>query len=92
MTVYFNEFDSYPAQWLRNLYPSATVDDRSIKDVRAVDTTEYLRCHFFAGIGGWEYALKLAGWGDIYKGFSQWIARGLESFLESKTRSLCQKS
>lgn len=60
--VYFNEFDKYPANWLRNLFPDAHVDDRSIKDVGAADTTEYLRCHFFAGIGGWEYALQLAGW------------------------------
>jgi DNA (cytosine-5)-methyltransferase 1 len=60
--IYFNEFDAYPAQWLRNLYPSATVDDRSIKDVGAAETIDHLRCHFFAGIGGWEYALQLAGW------------------------------
>jgi DNA (cytosine-5)-methyltransferase 1 len=62
LTVYFNELDKYPAQWLRNLFPDSTVDDRSIKDVRPTDTDNYLRCHFFAGIGGWEYALQLAGW------------------------------
>lgn len=62
LTVYFNENDKYPAQWLRNLFPDSTVDDRSIKDVRPTDTDNYLRCHFFAGIGGWEYALQLAGW------------------------------
>ena len=36
--VYFNENDKYPAQWLRNLFPDSTVDDRSIKDVRPTDT------------------------------------------------------
>ena len=24
----------------------------------------YMLCHFFAGIGGWSYALRLAGWPD----------------------------
>jgi hypothetical protein len=24
----------------------------------------YDQCHFFAGIGGWSYALRLAGWPD----------------------------
>ena len=24
----------------------------------------YTQCHFFAGIGGWSYALRLAGWPD----------------------------
>jgi DNA (cytosine-5)-methyltransferase 1 len=62
LKTYFNELDQYPALWLRNLFPDATVDDRSIKDVRPTDTADYLRCHFFAGIGGWEYALELAGW------------------------------
>jgi DNA (cytosine-5)-methyltransferase 1 len=59
--MYFNEFDRYPAAWLRNLYPSATVDERSIADVGPNDVTG-TRAHFFAGIGGWEYALDLAGW------------------------------
>ena len=59
--VYFNEIDRYPAAWLRNLYPSATVDERSIADVEPADVTG-TRAHFFAGIGGWEYALDLAGW------------------------------
>ncbi len=60
--MYFNEFDRYPAAWLRNLYPSATVDERSIADVGPNDVAGYDRCHWFAGIGGWEYALDLAGW------------------------------
>jgi DNA (cytosine-5)-methyltransferase 1 len=59
LPVYFNENDVYPAQWLRNLFPGSVVDERSIVDVESV---EYERAHFFAGIGGWEYALQLAGW------------------------------
>lgn len=37
---------------------------RSIKDVRGADLNGYMRCHFFAGIGIWDYALSLAGWPD----------------------------
>jgi DNA (cytosine-5)-methyltransferase 1 len=60
--VYFNEHDAYPAAWLRNLWPGATVDERSVVDVQPADLAGYRRVHLFAGIGGWEYALTLAGW------------------------------
>jgi len=60
--TWFNENDPFVAQWLRNLWPAATVDDRSIKDVTIADVRGQLRCHFFGGIGGWELALQLAGW------------------------------
>lgn len=60
--VYFNEIEPYPAGWLRNAWPGAVVDERSICDVRADDVRGYRRVHLFAGIGGWELALKLAGW------------------------------
>ena len=60
--VYFNEFDSFAAEWLRNLFPESTVDKRSITDVKAGDIVRFQRVHFFGGIGGWEYALQLAGW------------------------------
>jgi len=59
--VYLNELDPYAAQWLRHLWPEARVDARSILDVRGADIVDR-RAHFFAGIGGWEYALQLAGW------------------------------
>lgn len=61
-SLYFNEFEPYAAEWLRNLYPGSTVDERSIKDVAAEDVRRFRRCHFFGGIGGWQYALELAGW------------------------------
>jgi DNA (cytosine-5)-methyltransferase 1 len=69
MAAYYNEFDPYAAQWLRNLIaaghiPAGDVDDRSIKDVAADDLAGYGQCHFFAGIGVWAHALRLAGWGD----------------------------
>lgn len=64
---YYNEFDPYPAQWLRNLIalgflPPGDVDTRSIKDVRADDLKGYTQCHFFAGIGGWSNALAISNW------------------------------
>lgn len=68
MKVYYNEFDTYAAQWLRNLItagliPAGDVDDRDIRNVQPGDLDGYEQCHFFAGIAGWPYALDLAGWG-----------------------------
>lgn len=69
MATYYNEIDPYCAQWLRNLIaageiPEGEVDERSIADVRPADLAGFAQCHFFAGIGGWALALRLAGWGD----------------------------
>lgn len=69
MSAYYNEFDPYAAQWLRNLIAAGhiadgVVDERSIKEVTPDDVRGFTQCHFFAGIGGWSYALRLAGWGD----------------------------
>ena len=69
MTAYYNEIDPYAAQWLRNLIATNRiapddVDERSIIDVRPDDLGGYDQCHFFAGIGGWSLALRLAGWPD----------------------------
>jgi DNA (cytosine-5)-methyltransferase 1 len=69
MSVYYNENDPYAAQWLRNLVqaghlPDGVVDERSIADVQPEDLAGYAQCHFFAGIGGWPLALRMAGWPD----------------------------
>lgn len=69
MKAYYNEINPYAAQWLRNLIAAGfiadgDVDERDIKDVRPSDLVGYTQCHFFAGIGGWSYALRLAGWPD----------------------------
>lgn len=69
MASYYNEFDPYAAQWLRNLISAGhiapgDVDERSIVDVRPDDLRGYTQCHFFAGIGGWSHAARLAGWPD----------------------------
>lgn len=67
--AYYNENDPYAAQWLkelikRGLIAPGDVDDRSITEVRPDDLRGYQQCHFFAGIGGWSLALRLAGWPD----------------------------
>src|SRR3972149_3445728 len=67
--AYYNENDAYAAQWLRNLIAAGhiapgDVDERSIIDVQADDLRGYTQAHFFAGIGGWSIALRLAGWDD----------------------------
>jgi DNA (cytosine-5)-methyltransferase 1 len=60
--AYYNEIDAFASQWLANLYPHGLIDSRSIKDVNSTDLSGFQRVHLFAGIGGWEYALQLAGW------------------------------
>jgi DNA (cytosine-5)-methyltransferase 1 len=67
--AYYNEIEPHTAQWLRNLIADGhiapgEVDERSIADVRADDLRGFTQCHFFAGIGGWSCALRLAGWDD----------------------------
>jgi len=66
---YYNEIDKNAAAWLRELIrgghiPFGIVDERSIEDVDPRGLRGFTQCHFFAGIGGWSYALRLAGWPD----------------------------
>ena len=71
--MWLNENDKYVAQWLRNLIvvghlPEGEVNERDIRDIRPDELTSE-QCHFFAGIGGWPYALELAGWeGPVWTG------------------------
>ncbi|MBT2748245.1 DNA cytosine methyltransferase [Lysobacter sp. ISL-42] len=67
--AYYNEIDPYLCGWLRNLInagliPPGDVDDRDIRSVCADDLRGYRQCHFFAGVGGFAYACRLAGWPD----------------------------
>lgn len=66
---YYNEHDPKAAAWLReliaqNLIPNGEVDERSIEDVAPSELANFTQCHFFAGIGGWSLALRMAGWPD----------------------------
>lgn len=67
--VYYNENDKKTAAWLRELVKAGliakgVVDGRGIQEVVPADLRGFTQCHFFAGIGGWSYALRLAGWPD----------------------------
>lgn len=67
--AYYNEIDPFCCQWLRNLIDegliaNGDVDERSIADVIPDELLGYTQCHFFAGIGSWSYALRLADWPD----------------------------
>ena len=69
MPAYYNEFDPFAAAWLKELMkeeliPDGEIDTRSITEVEPADLARFGACHFFAGIGGWPYALRLAGWPD----------------------------
>jgi DNA (cytosine-5)-methyltransferase 1 len=69
MAAYYNEIEPYAAQWLRNLIKAGhisdgEVDTRSIVDVAPDDIRGFTQAHFFAGIGGWSHALRLARWPD----------------------------
>ena len=67
--IYYNEIDPKAAAWLHELMfdghiPWGDVDTRSITEIQPHELTKYTQCHFFAGIGGWAYALALAAWPD----------------------------
>ena len=69
MTAYYNEIDPKAAAWLRELIKQGhiaqgDVDETDIRDVDPDRLDRYTQCHFFAGIGGWSLALRLAGWPD----------------------------
>lgn len=66
---YYNEYDPKAAAWLRELIrageiPAGDVDERSILEISPHELTGYTQHHFFAGIGGWSLALRLACWPD----------------------------
>jgi DNA (cytosine-5)-methyltransferase 1 len=65
--IFYNDNDRYVAQWLGNIVaaghlPQGTVDARGIGEIAPRELRSFRQCHFFAGIGGWPYALALAGW------------------------------
>lgn len=72
--ILYNDTDPGAAAWLRQLIreralPYGYIDTRSISDLGAADAGRFEQCHFFAGIGGWPYALQLAGWrGPVWTG------------------------
>ena len=72
--TFYNENDPGAVEWLgelqsRGLIAKGDIDGRSIEELRGEDCGP--TSHFFAGIGGWAYALQLAGWDparDVWTG------------------------
>jgi DNA (cytosine-5)-methyltransferase 1 len=67
--TYYNDNDKFICNWLEELMKdgligAGVVDRRPIQEIESNDLKEFTRCHFFAGVGGWEVALTRAGWGD----------------------------
>lgn len=65
----YNEIDPFAAHWLRNLRDAGLVAPGEVitEDIRRL-TPMHLghatQAHFFAGMGVWSYAFRLAGWPD----------------------------
>lgn len=65
----YNEVAPFPAEWLRNLERAGhiapgVVLERDIRDITPAELAGFTQAHFFAGIGVWSHALRLAGWPD----------------------------
>ena len=64
--IIYNDNDQFAVRWLRelikdDLIPSGVIKSRSITELRPAELSAYTQVHLFAGIGGWAYALRLAG-------------------------------
>ena len=81
MAVYYNDADPAACAWLRGLIaagflPAGEVDARSILEVEPADLRGFAQCHFFAGIGGWPHALRLAGVAEDRPVWTAWRGTG----------------
>ncbi len=66
-SIFYNDNDRKAAAWMRELIAAGligagSVDERSLQEITPQDVQGKGAAHFFAGIGGWELALQLAGW------------------------------
>ncbi|MBX3713045.1 MAG: DNA cytosine methyltransferase [Lysobacter sp.] len=67
--AFYNEIEPYLCAWLNNqiaagLVPPGRIDGRDIRELDPNDLAGYRQVHLFAGVGGWAYAARLAGWPD----------------------------
>ncbi len=67
--AYYNEIDPFAADLLRQLIKASHIapgegDTRSFSVGLPNDLAGLVPCNLFAGIGGWSYALRRAGWPD----------------------------
>jgi DNA (cytosine-5)-methyltransferase 1 len=69
VTAVYQEIADFPCRWLGNLKSAGhiapgTIIPGDIRNVRPEDVEHATQAHFFAGIGVWSHALRLAGWPD----------------------------
>lgn len=69
VTAYYNEIEPSAILWLRAAMDAGVIapghiDTRPIQEVTANDLKGFAQCHFFAGVGGWSIALRMADWPD----------------------------
>jgi DNA (cytosine-5)-methyltransferase 1 len=100
VSAYYNDHDRFACERLKNmigagLIEDGVVDERPIEDVRPGDLAGFKRCHFFAGVGGWAFALQLAGWPDEAKCWTGSPAVGPHGFrpavADARTRLLAMR-
>ena len=65
--AFYSDNDAFVCRWLERLIgagrlPYGRVAECDINAISPAELGAYRECHFFAGIGGWPYALRLAGW------------------------------
>ena len=65
--AYYNDNDPFVCEWAkelikRGLVMDGEVDNRDIREIEPRELEGFVQCHFFCGILGWPYALRLAGW------------------------------
>ena len=66
MSVFYNDISPDACLWLNKLIGCGLIDEGnvlklSITSLDADFCNKFNQCHFFCGIGGWPYALNLAG-------------------------------
>lgn len=69
MTAYYNEINPYCVEWLQRLIKGkhiaeGIVDSTPIEYVNPISLKSFTQVHLFAGLGGWSYGARLAGWPD----------------------------
>jgi DNA (cytosine-5)-methyltransferase 1 len=65
----YNEIDPFCARWLRELVDAGhlaagKIEQTGIEHLQPRHVEHATQAHFFAGVGVWPHALRLAGWPD----------------------------
>jgi DNA (cytosine-5)-methyltransferase 1 len=73
---FYNDHEPFCCSWLGNLMaagevPYGDIDGRDFREITADEVRGYSQCHFFAGLGGWPLACRLAG---VDPGLPLWTA------------------